>query len=192
MKQLIALALGFGLAVVGEAATDTASPNPQVVLDTSKGSIVLELDPAKAPKTVANFLHYVESGHFDGTIFHRVIPKFMVQGGGFTADMKQKPVEASIENEADNGLKNDRGTIAMARTNDPHSATAQFFFNSIDNGFLNHTSKTAKGWGYTVFGRVIEGMDVVDAMSTVQTGHRGGHGDVPVEPITITSAKVKK
>ncbi len=196
MKQLIALALGFGLAAVGGAATDgaadTATANPQIVMETTKGTIVLELDPAKAPKTVENFLSYVESGHFDGTIFHRIIPKFMAQGGGFTADMKQKPVEAPVENEADNGLKNLRGTVAMARTSDPHSATAQFFINSIDNDFLNHTSKTPRGWGYTVFGRVIQGMDVVDAMSSVQTTRRGGHGDVPVEPIAITSAKVKK
>jgi cyclophilin family peptidyl-prolyl cis-trans isomerase len=165
--------------------------DPQVTLETSKGTIVLELYPEKAPKTVENFLAYVESGFFDGTIFHRVIPDFMVQGGGMTADMHKKDTNPPIQNEADNGLTNDRGTVAMARTGDPHSATAQFFINSKDNTFLNHTGKDVKGWGYAVFGKVIEGMEVVDAISAVQTTNQGGMGDVPVEPITITRASAK-
>jgi len=165
--------------------------DPQVTLETSKGTIVLELYPEKAPKTVENFLAYVESGFFDGTIFHRVIPDFMVQGGGMTADMQKKDTNPPIQNEADNGLTNDRGTVAMARTGDPHSATAQFFINSKDNTFLNHTGKDVKGWGYAVFGKVIEGMEVVDAISAVQTTNQGGMGDVPVEPITITRASAK-
>lgn len=165
--------------------------NPQVTLETSKGTIVLELYPDKAPKTVENFLAYVESGFFDGTIFHRVIPDFMIQGGGLTADMKNKETRAPIQNEADNGLSNDRGTVAMARTNDPHSATAQFFVNSKDNAFLNHTAKNAQGWGYTVFAKVIEGMDVVDAISAVQTTRKGMMADVPVEAVTIRKASLK-
>jgi len=167
------------------------SDKPQVTIDTSKGTIVLELYPDDAPKTVANFLNYARWGHYNGTIFHRVIPDFMIQGGGFTPEMKQKLTEMPIENEADNGLKNDRGTVAMARTPDPHSATAQFFINTKNNTFLNHTSKTPQGWGYTVFGRVIKGMDVVDAISRVKTGSRGSMSDVPVEPVVITKVTVK-
>ncbi|MFF4710575.1 peptidylprolyl isomerase [Streptomyces eurythermus] len=161
-----------------------------VELNTSAGRIVLELNDAEAPKTVENFLAYVRSGHYDGTIFHRVINNFMIQGGGFTPDMKQKPTEAPIQNEADNGLKNDNYTVAMARTNDPHSATAQFFINVSDNAFLNHTSKSPNGWGYAVFGRVTEGQNVVDAIKGVKTGSRQGHQDVPTEPVVIESAKI--
>ena len=141
-----------------------------VELHTNHGVIKLELNAEKAPKTVANFLNYVKNGHYDGTVFHRVIDGFMIQGGGFDAGMKQKPTEAPIENEANNGLKNERGSIAMARTNDPHSASAQFFINVADNDFLNHSSPTPQGWGYTVFGRVVEGMDVVEKIKKVKTG----------------------
>ncbi len=162
--------------------------NPRVLLSTSKGDIMLELDPVRAPATTSNFLAYVESGFFDGTVFHRVIPRFMIQGGGFTADMAQKPTECSVSNEAANGLKNDRGTIAMARTSNPHSATSQFFISLVDNDFLNHTSPTPNGWGYAVFGKVVEGMDVVDAIAQVRTGNHGPHSDVPVEPVVIDRA----
>ncbi|MBW2431337.1 MAG: peptidyl-prolyl cis-trans isomerase [Deltaproteobacteria bacterium] len=166
-----------------------ADINPKVVLETSKGKIVLELYPDKAPETVKNFLSYVDAKFYDGMIFHRVIPKFMIQGGGFTTDMKRKTTQAPINNEADKGLKNDRGTIAMARTGDPHSATAQFFINTINNDFLNHKSKTQQGWGYAAFGKVIEGMKTVDAISAVKTTTRGSYRDVPVEPVVIKSAK---
>jgi peptidyl-prolyl cis-trans isomerase B (cyclophilin B) len=165
--------------------------SPRVVLRTSLGDITLELDRVKAPATTENFLSYVSSGHFTGTIFHRVIPAFMIQGGGFTADMRQKPTSPPIENEAANGLKNDRGTIAMARTSEPHSASSQFFINLKDNGFLNHTAKTAQGWGYAVFGKVVDGMDVVDAIAQVKTGAHGQHQDVPVDPVVITEASVE-
>ncbi|MES1242868.1 MAG: peptidylprolyl isomerase [Acidobacteriota bacterium] len=173
-------------------AADTQAPkaNPRVALETSKGRIVIELYPDKAPKTVANFLQYVNSGFYNGVIFHRVIPGFMIQGGGFTADMTQKETKGSIQNEADNGLRNDRGTIAMARTGDPHSASAQWFINVADNRSLNHTGKTQQGWGYAVFGKVVEGMDVADAIVGVRTTQKGPYGDVPVEPITITKASV--
>jgi peptidyl-prolyl cis-trans isomerase B (cyclophilin B) len=163
--------------------------NPTVAFQTSKGRIVLELYPEKAPGTVANFLAYVEAGFYDGTIFHRVIPGFMIQGGGFTADMKQKKALPPIQNEADNRLKNDRGSIAMARTRAPHSATAQFFINAVDNDFLNHTAKTERGWGYTVFGKVISGMEVVDAITKVPTGDRGRFQNVPTEAVIIESAR---
>lgn len=159
-----------------------------VILETSKGNITIELNDEKAPATVANFMKYVGEEFFNGTIFHRVIPNFMIQGGGFTADMAQKEVHAAIKNEADNGLANVRGSIAMARTNDPHSATAQFFINHKDNGFLDHTAPTGQGWGYCVFGMVTDGMDVVDAMAGVATANQGGHGDVPTEAITIDKA----
>jgi len=161
--------------------------NPRVVMTTNHGTITLELDAEKAPKTVKNFLSYTEAGFYDGTIFHRVIDNFMIQGGGFNADMSQKTTEAPIENEADNGLKNDRGTIAMARTMDPHSATAQFFINVKDNDFLNHSGKNMQGWGYAVFGKVTEGDDVLDAIRGVATGSKAGHQDVPVEDVTIES-----
>ncbi len=177
----------------GEPAAEPAKApaNPKVVLETSLGRIVLELDAARAPKTVANFLGYVRSGHYDGTIFHRVIPGFMIQGGGMTADMGEKRSGAPIPNEADNGLKNDRGTVAMARTSDPNSATAQFFVNTVDNKFLNHSGKTAQGWGYAVFGKVVEGMDTVDKIAAVKTANKGPHQNVPVEPVTIVKASVQ-
>jgi peptidyl-prolyl cis-trans isomerase B (cyclophilin B) len=159
-----------------------------VELHTNKGVIRLQLDSAKAPKSTENFLAYVRSGHFDGTIFHRVIDGFMIQGGGFEPGMKQKPTQAPIANEANNGLKNKRYTIAMARTNDPHSATAQFFINVADNGFLDHSSPTPQGWGYAVFGEVVEGQDVVDAIKGVKTGNKGFHQDVPVEDVVIEKA----
>jgi peptidyl-prolyl cis-trans isomerase B (cyclophilin B) len=166
-----------------------AGDNPTVEMDTTKGKIVLELDADKAPKTVKNFLAYVDAGFFNGTIFHRVIPNFMIQGGGFTADMKQKKARAPIDNEADNRLRNERGTIAMARTSDPHSATAQFFINTKSNDFLNYKGKSPQGWGYAVFGRVVEGMTVVDAISGVKTGAHGRFRDVPTDPIVITKVK---
>lgn len=162
----------------------------KVALNTNFGRIVLELDEVNAPKTSANFVSYVKSGHYNSTIFHRVIPNFMIQGGGFEANMNQKSTKAPIENEANNGLKNDVGTIAMARTQDPHSASAQFFINTKKNDFLNHSSKTVQGWGYAVFGKVVEGMDVVTAIEKVRTGNKGYHGDVPVEPVVIESAEV--
>lgn len=168
----------------------TMTQNPKVLLETNKGSITLELYPDKAPKTVENFLSYVKEGFYDGTIFHRVIPNFMIQGGGMTADMKQKPTHDPIANEAENGLKNERGTLAMARTSDPHSATAQFFINLVDNEFLNFRNKSPQGWGYVVFGKVIEGMDVVDEIAQVKTGSHGPYKDVPQEPIVIKQAKL--
>ena len=165
-------------------------PAAHILMTTTVGPMTLELDANNAPKTVENFLSYVSSGFYDGTIFHRVINNFMVQGGGFTADMEQKATQAPIENEANNGLKNARGTIAMARTQDPHSATAQFFINVQDNDFLNHTGENMQGWGYAVFGKVTEGEDVLDKIRCVQTGSQAGHQDVPVEPIIIESVTV--
>lgn len=162
----------------------------KVTLDTNHGTITLSLDSEKAPKTVENFKTYVENGHYDGTIFHRVIDGFMIQGGGFTPDMKQKGTLAAIENEADNGLKNKVGSIAMARTNDPHSATAQFFINVANNDFLNHTSPSAQGWGYAVFGEVVDGMDVVNKIKAVATGNNGFHQDVPREAVIIEKASI--
>lgn len=159
----------------------------RVQMTTTFGTLILELDGEKAPKTVANFLSYVADGFYDGTIFHRVIDNFMVQGGGFDTDMRQKPTKEPVESEADNGLENAHGTIAMARTMDPHSATAQFFINVKDNDFLNHSGKNMQGWGYTVFGRVVEGENVLDRIRVVATGNSGGHQDVPVEPIVIES-----
>jgi cyclophilin family peptidyl-prolyl cis-trans isomerase len=183
----------FGLAVLfaadGGGSGTAAAANPRVVLETSKGPIVIELFAEQAPKTVANFLAYVDAGHFDGTVFHRVIPGFMIQGGGFTADMQQKTTREPVQNEADNGLKNRRATLAMARTNDPHSASAQFFINLVDNRPLDHTAKSAAGWGYAVFGQVVEGMETVDAVAKVSTGNRGPHQNVPVEPVVIESAR---
>ena len=161
-----------------------------ILMKTSKGDIQLELDAEKAPETVANFLKYVNSGHYNGSIFHRVIENFMIQGGGFDKDMKQKKAPYTVKNEADNGLKNVTGTIAMARTSDPHSAGAQFFINVVDSSFLDFTSPTQQGWGYCVFGKVVDGMDVVNEIRGVATGNTGGHGDVPREPITITSVTV--
>ncbi len=159
-------------------------------LETSKGDIVLELDAERAPKTAENFLAYVTEGFYDGTVFHRVIDGFMIQGGGFDETMTQKPTRDPVENEANNGLKNEAYTVAMARTKDPHSATAQFFINVKDNAFLNHTAQNAQGWGYAVFGRVVEGKDVVDAIKTVDTGSVGFFQDVPLEPVVILKASV--
>ncbi|MGH9382415.1 MAG: peptidylprolyl isomerase [Thermoanaerobaculia bacterium] len=167
---------------------EAAQEGTQVELVTSEGTIVLELDAAAAPKTVANFLRYVGEGHYDGTIFHRVIDGFMIQGGGFDRELNKLSTHEPIENEADNGLKNTRGTIAMARTGDPHSATAQFFINTVDNVSLDHTGKSMQGWGYAVFGKVVQGMDVVDAIAAVSTGRAGGMADVPAEPLVIEKA----
>jgi len=186
MPRLIApacLALALALPLPALAA------NPVLVMKTTAGTITMELDIDKAPKTVENFLSYVDAGFYDNTLFHRVIKGFMIQGGGFTKGMKQKETRPPIENEADNGLKNDRGTIAMARTNFPHSATSQFFINLVDNAFLNHTAKTTRGWGYCVFGHVTEGMNVVDEIAKVPTGTRFGSGDVPLEDVTILSIR---
>ena len=162
----------------------------QVELQTSKGTIKIELDDAKAPESVRNFVEHVKRGHYDGTVFHRVIKGFMIQGGGFEPGMKQKPTGKPIRNEANNRVKNARYTLAMARTSDPHSATAQFFINAADNAFLDFTSESPQGWGYAVFGRVVEGSDVVDAIEKVPTGSKSGHGDVPVEDVTIQRATV--
>ena len=163
--------------------------NPQVELHIANlGVITLELDADKAPKTVANFLHYVNKGHYNNTLFHRVIPGFMIQGGGMEPGMKQKATDAQIENEANNGLKNDTYTIAMARTNDPHSATAQFFINVTNNGFLNHTAPSAQGWGYVVFGKVTGGTDIVKKIEGVATGRKGFHDDVPKTDVVIKKA----
>lgn len=159
-----------------------------VELQTNHGPIRIELDDAKAPNTVANFLAYVNKGHYDGTIFHRVIKGFMIQGGGFEAGMKQKSTDAPINNEAKNGLKNHRYTLAMARTQDPHSASAQFFINTANNDFLNFTSESLQGWGYAVFGEVVSGMEVVDEIEKVKTGRKGFHDDVPVDDVVITKA----
>ena len=165
--------------------------NPQVELHIADyGVITLELDAEKAPKCVANFLSYVNKGHYDNTIFHRVIPGFMVQGGGFEPGMKQKSVDEPIENEAKNGLKNDNYTVAMARTNDPHSATAQFFINTVDNDFLDFKAPSGQGWGYCVFGEVAEGLDVVDKIRSVATGNKGFHQDVPKEDVIIEKAEI--
>ncbi len=161
-----------------------------IKLTTNHGVISLELNVEKAPKTVANFLAYVAAGHYDNTVFHRVIKNFMIQGGGFEPNMNQKPCQAPIENEAANGLKNKRGTVAMARTNDPHSATAQFFINTVDNDFLDFKSPSGQGWGYCVFGEVVEGLDVVDKIRAVKTGNKGFHQDVPVEDVIIEKAEI--
>jgi peptidyl-prolyl cis-trans isomerase B (cyclophilin B) len=165
--------------------------NPKVELHIKgQGVITLELDEQKAPKTVANFLAYVKKGHYDGTIFHRVIDGFMIQGGGFEPGMTQKPTDATIENEASNGLKNDKYTVAMARTQAPHSASAQFFINVADNEFLNHKSPTPQGWGYAVFGKVVEGKELVDKLKGVSTGRKGFHDDVPMQDVVIEKAVV--
>ena len=175
------------LSITGSTHAEDATPS--VILITTMGDIVIELEADKAPASVENFLAYVDSGFYDGTIFHRVIDRFMIQGGGFTEDMTQKKTEGTIPNEADNGLTNVRGTVAMARRADPHSATAQFFINTADNVALDHRDKTAQGWGYTVFGKVVEGMDVVDEISGVKTGSSGSFRDVPREPVIIVEAK---
>jgi cyclophilin family peptidyl-prolyl cis-trans isomerase len=180
---LIALFLSLSTAL-------SARAGEQVKLETSLGEIVIALDPQKAPASVANFLTYVRNGFYDGTIFHRVIPGFMIQGGGLTADMAEKKTGDPIKNEAENGLKNLRGTIAMARTSDPDSATSQFFINTVDNAFLDFRAKDPQGWGYCVFGHVVSGMEVVAKIEKVQTGMQGMHQDVPVEPVIIKKAAV--
>ena len=175
--------------VIGTSARAERS-NPLVRLETSLGEITLELYPDKAPATVANFLQYVREGFYDGTIFHRVINGFMIQGGGSDANLNQKPTRAPIQNEADNGLTNQPYTVAMARTSDPHSATSQFFINVADNKFLNHTAKTPQGWGYAVFGKVVQGREVVDQIKAVPTGNRDGYQNVPLTPVVIVKAMV--
>ena len=184
------LLLATATLCVAGAALAQSSPAPRVKLATSAGDIVLELQAAKAPKSVENFLAYVKKGHYNGTVFHRVIPGFMIQGGGFDKAMAQKPTEKPIENEANNGLKNDKYTVAMARTPHPHSASAQFFININNNAFLNHTAPTQQGWGYAVFGRVVEGEDVVDKIAAVPTGDKGMHQNVPLTPVIINAATV--
>jgi cyclophilin family peptidyl-prolyl cis-trans isomerase len=179
--------LGLVCIVAAQAAL---AADPRVELKTNRGAMVIELYPDKAPKTVANFLQYVKDGHYNGTIFHRVIDGFMIQGGGFDPGMKQKPTRAPIQNEAANGLKNDYGTIAMARTPDPHSASAQFFINIKNNDFLNYREATPQGYGYTVFGKIVSGMDIVDKIAKVATGNSGPHQNVPRDPIVIESATV--
>lgn len=183
------------IAVTTALSQTTNKPNQgkkmsSVKFTTSMGSFTLQLDAEKAPKTVENFLQYVRDGHYTGTVFHRVISNFMVQGGGFEKGMKQKPTRAPVENEANNGLKNEEYTVAMARTSDPHSASAQFFINVKNNSFLNFSSPTSQGWGYAVFGKVSEGTDVVDAIKKVQTGNKGGHGDVPTVDVVIEKAEI--
>lgn len=187
MRILISLCLALMLFMAGEA---QAGGKPVIKFTTTKGDILIELDPEKAPITAANFEQYVKDGFYDGLIFHRVIDGFMIQGGGFDAEMNQKQTRQPITNEADNGLANDKYTIAMARTQDPHSATAQFFINVNDNAFLNFKAPTLAGWGYAVFGKVVEGQDVVDAIAKVETGSRGYHDDVPKEAVVITKAEV--
>ena len=186
---------GCGASEPGKQTVSTAPAaghpaNPRVLIETTKGNITVEVFPGNAPKSAANFLGYVNSGYYNGLAFHRVIPGFMIQTGGMTPDMAEKPKGAPIQNEADNGLKNLRGTLAMARTGEPHSASSQFFINVADNAFLNHRGKSFEGWGYAVFGQVVDGMNVVDAIVAVPRGNRGPHGDVPVEPIVMTRVSV--
>jgi len=191
LRRIVAMALVFAFSCGAALAADTPKRggNPVVLLETSMGKIKVKLHPDKAPVTVDNFLRYVKEGHYDGLIFHRVIGNFMIQGGGFTSDMKEKrPAYPPIGNEAGNGLSNDRGTIAMARTNVVNSATAQFFINTVNNNFLNHADETPRGFGYAVFGEVVEGMDVVDKIRNVPTGRFGMFQDVPNEPVTILEA----
>ena len=195
MKQLryfLALFFLLALPLYVSAAEPEAAANPRVRMTTSMGVIELELDAKRAPETVKNFLDYVERGFYSGTIFHRVIPGFMIQGGGFAPGLKQKTTDEPVKNEADNGLKNLAGTIAMARTDDPHSATAQFFINTVDNAVLDHTEKSARGWGYAVFGMVTKGMDVVKKIEAVATGPAGGHRDVPKQDVVIGKVEVIK
>ena len=188
-SAIAALALG-GVSATSPSAQADESDSSQVTFETSHGSFVLELDQSAAPETVENFLTYVRDGFYEGTIFHRVIAGFMIQGGGFTPEFKQLQTRAPIGSEADRGGKNDRGTIAMARTSDPHSATAQFFINVVDNDFLNHRGRTPQGWGYTAFGRVIEGMDTVDGIAAVQTGSRAMFQDVPQDTVVIQKTQI--
>ncbi|MDR2054880.1 MAG: peptidyl-prolyl cis-trans isomerase [Desulfovibrio sp.] len=190
--MILSVPCGSASAALNDAASPDASAKssvaPVVRLETNFGDILVRLDDRKAPISTANFIQYVKSGHYDGTVFHRVIKGFMIQGGGFTPDMKQKTARAAIRNEAGNGLKNQKYTIAMARTNDPHSATSQFFINTKDNGFLDFKNQSPQGWGYAVFGRVIKGQDVVDKIEAVDTGKRGLHDDVPTAPVIVKKA----
>jgi peptidyl-prolyl cis-trans isomerase B (cyclophilin B) len=190
LRPLILATAALLAAIHGAAAQDAS--NPLMVLDTTEGIIVIELFPGQAPKTVENVIRYVEDGFYEATIFHRVIAGFMIQGGGFGQDMVKKEVGAPVENEADNGLRNERGTVAMARTSDPHSATAQFYINLVDNDSLDHSGKTPQGWGYCVFGRVVEGMNVVDRIARTGTQTKGGMQDVPVLPIVIERASIRR
>lgn len=188
---LISLLAATSIALAAESPKKMSEPTTKVKFETSLGAFVVQLNAAKAPVTVENFLSYVKEGHYDGTIFHRVIPGFMAQGGGYTADFKQKPTHKPIKNEADNGLLNKRGTIAMARTPDPNSASSQFFINYVDNAFLDYKSSTPQGWGYAVFGEVVEGMNVVDEMAKIPTGPGGPMpSDVPKTPIVVNKATV--
>ena len=186
---LTTFAVGCTTATSAQAAE---SDHPRVAFETSHGAFVLELDREAAPETVANFLAYVRDGFYEGAIFHRVIAGFMIQGGGFSEDFRQLPTRTPVRNEADRGGRNDRGTIAMARTSDPHSATAQFFINVADNDFLNHKAPTPQGWGYTAFGRVVEGMEAVDRIASVETGARGPFRDVPQETVVIRKARIHR
>lgn len=189
MRNLLVTLTSLLLLVSTANAADFTSKH--VKIETTEGNIVLELDITRAPHSVLNFMNYVRNGFYAGTVFHRVISNFMIQGGGFTADLHRKKTNAPIVNEADNGLKNTRGTIAMARTNDPHSATAQFFINVVDSPFLDHKNKTPRGWGYAVFGKVVEGMDVVDKIRNTRTGPKGPfRSDVPVKTVTIVKASI--
>jgi len=182
----------FNLVFFSSAIAFADEQHPRIKMTTSQGDIVLELDAVRAPKSVENFLNYVNSGFYNGTIFHRVISNFMIQGGGFTKDFQKKPTNAPVQNEANNGLANNRGTIAMARTSDPHSATGQFFINTVDNGFLNHHSQTQRGWGYAVFGRVVEGLNIVDKIRNVKTGPGGPfRKDAPINTVEILSVTVE-
>ena len=188
-SAIAALALG-SISATSPSADADETERPRVTFETSHGSLVLELDRGGAPETVENFLAYVRDGFYEGTIFHRVIAGFMIQGGGFTPEFEQLQTRTPIRNEADGGGVNDRGSIAMARTSDPHSATAQFFINVVDNDFLNHRNKTTQGWGYTAFGRVVEGMDTVDRIAAVQTGSRGMFQDVPQDTVVIRKTTI--
>ena len=190
LRALVALCCVLAATLGGVGVARAGGGNPMVKLTTSKGEIVIELDKEKAPITAANFLAYVKAGHYDGTVFHRVINGFMIQGGGMDKSMKEKSTNAPITNEADNGLQNKTYTLAMARTGEPHSATAQFFINVADNGFLNHTGKNAQGWGYAVFGKVVKGQEVVDAIKAVPTMTKGMYENVPVVPVVIEKAEV--
>jgi len=192
-RSLPAILLGVAAVMLSTVliGDDSQGETRIVTLTTALGAIELQLDGGSAPGTVSNFIAYVEGGHYDGILFHRVIPNFMIQGGGMRAGLVENPTRAPIENEADNGLKNLRGTIAMARTQDPHSATAQFFINLKDNSFLDHTEKSPTGWGYAVFGQVISGMDVVDQIASVETGSVGYHEDVPIDDVIIEHARLR-
>jgi len=199
MKQLLGMMLAVAIGLLPAAGFSTENQSPtkgagmvNITLETSKGDIRIELDADKAPVTVANFLDYARGGHYDNTVFHRVIGGFMIQGGGFDTGMQQKSTNAPVKNEADNGLKNLTGTIAMARTSDPHSATAQFFINLSDNAFLDFKSPTPQGWGYAVFGKVTDGMDIVRAIEKVETGNKAGHQDVPVTEVIIKKVTIEE